>query len=61
MVKVKIAYKSIDPKIDGSSRRTDALGIAVCHHFHGTSIMATMKGTKKGWGAFVNENPERIK
>lgn len=40
---------------------TDALGIAVCHHFHGNSIMPTTKGTKKGWGAFVNENPERIK
>ncbi|WP_044171343.1 crossover junction endodeoxyribonuclease RuvC [Flectobacillus major] len=40
---------------------TDALGIAVCHHFHGNNIMPTNKGTKKGWGAFVNENPERIK
>jgi crossover junction endodeoxyribonuclease RuvC len=40
---------------------TDALGIAVCHHFHGTSIMSTTSGTKKGWGAFVNENPKRVK
>ena len=40
---------------------TDALGIAVCHHFHGTSIMATNKGTKKGWSAFINENPDRVK
>lgn len=40
---------------------TDALGIAICHHFHGNSVQSTIKGTKKGWGAFVNENPDRIK
>ncbi|PWK26610.1 Holliday junction endonuclease RuvC [Arcicella aurantiaca] len=53
LLKMKLDAKMFDA--------TDALGIAVCHHFHGTSIMATMKGTKKGWGAFVNENPDRIK
>jgi crossover junction endodeoxyribonuclease RuvC len=40
---------------------TDALGIAICHHFHNKNISSTMKGTKKGWGAFVTENPDRIK
>jgi crossover junction endodeoxyribonuclease RuvC len=40
---------------------TDALGIAICHHFHNKNISSTMKGTKKGWSAFVTENPERIK
>ncbi|MHA8073236.1 crossover junction endodeoxyribonuclease RuvC [Aquirufa sp. HETE-40SA] len=40
---------------------TDALGIAICHHFHNKNISSTIKGTKKGWGAFVTENPERIK
>jgi crossover junction endodeoxyribonuclease RuvC len=40
---------------------TDALGIAICHHFHNKNISSTLKGTKKGWGAFVSENPERIK
>ena len=28
---------------------------------HNKNISSTMKGTKKGWGAFVTENPERIK
>ena len=37
---------------------TDALGIAICHHFHNNNLTS---GTKKGWGAFVNENPLRIK
>jgi crossover junction endodeoxyribonuclease RuvC len=40
---------------------TDALGIAICHHFHNKNISSTLKGTKKGWGAFVTENPNRIK
>ena len=40
---------------------TDALGIAICHHFHNKNISSTINGTKKGWGAFVTENPERIK
>jgi crossover junction endodeoxyribonuclease RuvC len=40
---------------------TDALGISICHHFHNKNISSTIKGTKKGWGAFVTENPERIK
>ena len=40
---------------------TDALGIAICHHFHNKNISSTLKGTKKGWGAFVTENPDRIK
>lgn len=49
-------------KLDGKLHdATDALGIAICHHFHNKNISSTMKGTKKGWGAFVSENPERIK
>ena len=40
---------------------TDALGIAICHHFHQNNLTSTMKGTQKGWGAFVSENPSRIK
>jgi crossover junction endodeoxyribonuclease RuvC len=40
---------------------TDALGIAICHHFHNNNLTSTLKGTKKGWGAFVTENPLRVK
>lgn len=40
---------------------TDALAVAMCHQSHGNNIQATSTGTKKGWGAFVNENPNRIK
>ncbi|WP_128543623.1 crossover junction endodeoxyribonuclease RuvC [Larkinella soli] len=44
---------------------TDALAIAVCHHFHENAIpgaRSSGKKTKKGaWSAFVNENPNRLK
>ncbi len=48
----------LDAKLNDA---TDALGIAICHHFHNKNISSTIKGTKKGWGAFVTENPDRIK
>ena len=49
-------------KLDGKLHdATDALGIAICHHFHNKNISSSVKGTQKGWGAFVNENPDRIK
>lgn len=40
---------------------TDALATAVCHHYtSGSSIPGT--GTKgKGWEAFINRHPERVK
>lgn len=40
---------------------TDAVAVAVCHQFHENNLQSTSKGTKKGWGAFASENPERIK
>jgi len=44
---------------------TDALAIAICHHFHANALPGAPKtGGKKskkgGWGAFVSENPERL-
>lgn len=43
---------------------TDALAIAICHHFHKDALpgpKSTGKKSKKGaWSAFINENPGRI-
>jgi len=39
---------------------TDALAIALCHHFQTSSLLASVKG-KAGWEQFVKDNPERIK
>ncbi|MES2796946.1 MAG: crossover junction endodeoxyribonuclease RuvC [Bacteroidota bacterium] len=44
---------------------TDAIGIAVCHHFHDNILIKTAKKVAKkatkGWGSFLSDNPERIK
>ena len=36
---------------------TDALAVAVCHHFQGGKIQVTAKG----WKSFLSANPDRIK
>lgn len=51
--------ETLDPKFFDA---TDALAIAICHHFHENALpLAPGKKTKKGaWGAFVSENSGRI-
>ena len=48
---------SFDPKYLDA---TDALGIALCHHFHRQSPLAGIK-SKGGWEKFIAENPNRVK
>lgn len=36
---------------------TDALGVAICHHFQGGIVASKAKS----WGAFINDNPDRVK
>jgi crossover junction endodeoxyribonuclease RuvC len=41
---------------------TDAVGVAVCHYMHGkTKALTGNSSKKKGWSAFVSENPDRLK
>ena len=45
---------------------TDGIAIAICHHYHANSPAAVATGGSKkakkgGWGAFVSENPGRVK
>jgi crossover junction endodeoxyribonuclease RuvC len=40
---------------------TDALGIAVCHHFQQSSGIETGRGKANSWNAFINQNPDRVK
>jgi len=45
---------------------TDAVAIAICHHYHAHSPASVPSSGKKsskkgGWGAFITENPERMK
>lgn len=40
---------------------TDALAVAVCHHYHArTKALTGNNSGKKGWAAFVSENKERV-
>ncbi len=45
---------------------TDGIAIAICHHYHANTPAAVAskssgKSKKGGWGAFVSENPNRVK
>lgn len=39
---------------------TDALAVAVCHHFQGTDP-TKQTGSYSGWKAFISQNPSRVK
>ena len=36
---------------------TDALAVALCHHYNGNSV----DSKSKSWKSFINDNPDRIK
>lgn len=39
---------------------TDALAIALCHHYQSSNPLAGVKGAK-GWDDFIKKNPDRVK
>ncbi len=40
---------------------TDALAVAVCHHFQNNSVLKSSSSKSKGWKDFMSANPERVK
>ncbi len=56
MVKKILAIKE-DPKYIDSS---DALAVALCHHYNLQSFLINSRKYKKDWKKFVEANPERI-
>ena len=40
---------------------TDALAVAVCHHFQGNSVVKNSSKKLNGWKDFLAQNPARIK
>ena len=40
---------------------TDALAVAVCHHFQLHSVIGKIQKGFNGWEDFIKKNPERIK
>ncbi len=47
-----------DPKYLDAS---DALAVAVCHHFQENSFVGKQGSKAKGWEDFLKKNPERVK
>ncbi len=39
---------------------TDALAVAVCHHFQTSSIIGKSSKGLKGWDEFIKKNPSRV-
>lgn len=40
---------------------TDAIAVAVCHHFQGNSLLATTSKKLNGWKDFLVQNPGMVK
>lgn len=39
---------------------SDAVAVAVCHHFQENAIVKPAGKTVKGWGEFISNNPQRV-
>jgi crossover junction endodeoxyribonuclease RuvC len=39
---------------------TDALAVAVCHHFQTNTVLAKAGKGLKGWDEFIKKNPSRV-
>lgn len=55
MIKTLLQIKEIPKLLDA----TDALAVALCHHFHDGRIQT--RGRNAGWKSFLEENPDRVK
>ena len=40
---------------------TDALAVAVCHHFQGNALADSTSKKMNGWKDFLVQNPGRVK
>mgnify|MGYP001028612394 CR=1 FL=1 len=54
MVKSIVQFKQDPQYLDA----TDALAVAVCHHFQGNSVIGKQK-SYSGWDSFLKNNPDR--
>lgn len=56
MLQTLLSFKAIPKQYDA----TDALAVAICHHFQTNSILGKEKGGLKGWNEFIKKNPGRV-
>ncbi len=57
MLKQLFKLKEIPTYLDAS----DALAVAVCHHFQNRTVLSTGATKSKDWKDFLTKNPERLK
>jgi len=55
MLKTLLKIEELPKLLDA----TDALGVALCHHFHEGRLQT--RGRAAGWKSFLEENPDRVK
>ncbi len=56
MLQTLLSFKE-DPKHYDA---TDALAVAMCHHFQSSSILGKSANGSKGWDDFIKKNPGRV-
>ena len=57
MLKRTLKLEKLTDQLDA----TDALGIAVCHHYQRNNPLADVSGKGNSWKKFIQDNPERVK
>lgn len=57
MLQTLLSFKERPKQFDA----TDALAVALCHHFQTSSVLGKVKGGLKGWDEFIKKNPGRVK
>lgn len=57
MLQTLLSFKENPKQYDA----TDALAVALCHHFQTNPVLGKMAKGLKGWDEFVKKNPGRIK
>ncbi|MEQ1676855.1 MAG: crossover junction endodeoxyribonuclease RuvC [Chitinophagaceae bacterium] len=56
MLQSLLHFKETPKQLDA----TDALAVALCHHFQSNSILTKAGGGMKGWDDFIKKNPGRV-
>jgi crossover junction endodeoxyribonuclease RuvC len=57
MLQTLLSFKENPKQYDA----TDALAVAMCHHFQSISLLGNVGKGLKGWDEFIKKNPGRIK
>lgn len=57
MLQALLSFKENAKQYDA----TDALAVALCHHFQCSSPLKKTNGVLKGWEDFLKKNPSRVK